>query len=73
MNHFFFHKNLYFLRVRDGLTQKEMSRKLGSKDESSYRHYEKGTVPNIHKLKVLSDFYKISVDTLCYKDLSIEN
>lgn len=70
INQFFLHKNLSYLRKREGLTQKELSKVLGSDNESVYRHYEKAIVPNIHKLKVIADFYKVSVDDLCYKDLS---
>jgi transcriptional regulator with XRE-family HTH domain len=70
MDNFHFHQNLRFLRTKRGLTQRELASVVRGCNESSYRHYEKGNVPNIHKIKVLADFFNVTVDELCFKNLA---
>ena len=51
-------------REKRGLTQSEIAEKLGITYQA-YAHYEKGRrQPDPEQLKVLADFYKVSIDEL---------
>jgi len=64
------HHNLIHLRSKRGLTQLDMAKVIGKKNEAIYRHYESGfSTPTVHTLKILADFFKISIDELCYSTI----
>ena len=59
-----FNKKLKELRKETGISQKELSNKLG-KTQSNYSLWELGkTEPNITDLKKLADFFGCTVDYL---------
>lgn len=65
----FIRPNIKFLRKRRGRTQDEVSNFLGMK-RSTYAGYENGVAePGINELKLFSDYFRISMDTLVRIDL----
>jgi transcriptional regulator with XRE-family HTH domain len=66
----FIRSNIKFLRKRRGRTQEEVSGFLGMK-RSTYAGYENGVAePGIEELRLFSDYFRISMDTLARIDLS---
>ncbi len=66
----FIRPNIKFLRKRRGRTQDEVSNFLGMK-RSTYAGYENGVAePGINELKLFSDYFRISMDTLVRIDLA---
>ena len=64
-------QNLKYLRKLRGWTQEEFAAKLGIK-RSSIGAYEEGRAdPQLNVLEVLADIFKLSLDELLLKDLSI--
>ena len=63
--------NLKLLRKNKGMSQEEVSKKLNL-TRSSYSGYENGVAePGLENLILLSIFYKIPLDDLVKKDLSV--
>ena len=66
----FIQSNIRFLRKRRGRTQDEVSNFLGMK-RSTYAGYENGVAePGINELRLFSDYFRISMDTLVRMDLA---
>ena len=66
----FLSENIKFLRKRRKLTQNDLAETLSTK-RSSINNYENGTaVPPVNVLISLSDFFKLSIDTLIRINLS---
>lgn len=66
----FIQSNIKFLRKRRGRTQDEVSNFLGMK-RSTYAGYENGVAePGINELRLFSDYFRISMDTLVRIDLA---
>ncbi len=66
----FIRSNIKFLRKRRGRTQDEVSNFLGMK-RSTFAGYENGVAePGIEELKLFSDYFRISMDTLARIDLA---
>lgn len=63
-------KNLKFLRVREGLTQKQFAEKLGLKQSVIGAYEEERATPPLTCLLEISDLFKVSLDALSRKDLS---
>jgi len=63
-------KNLRALRIKNKFRQRHIAEILKI-DRSTYAYYETGrTVPNILTLKILADFYEVSLDGLLNPDLT---
>lgn len=59
-----FGRTLADLRKNEGLTQKQLAKKLNV-SERTLAHYEQGgTLPNIYILSALADYFKVPVDYL---------
>ena len=57
-------ENLIMLRNMHGLSQEEISEKIGI-SRQAYAKWESGaTVPDVEKCKALADFYGVTVDSL---------
>lgn len=67
----FVNKNLKFLRNRQGWTQKQMAEKLGLKQSVIGAYEEERATPPLPCLLEISEMFKVSLDTLTRKDLSI--
>jgi transcriptional regulator with XRE-family HTH domain len=66
----FIQSNIKFLRKRRGRTQDDVSNFLGMK-RSTYAGYENGVAdPGINELRLFSDYFRISMDTLVRIDLA---
>ncbi|MFH0761722.1 MAG: helix-turn-helix domain-containing protein [Bacteroidota bacterium] len=66
----FIQSNIRFLRKRRGRTQDEVSGFLKMK-RSTYAGYENGVAqPGIEELRLFSDYFRISMDTMTRVDLS---
>jgi transcriptional regulator with XRE-family HTH domain len=63
-------KNLKFLRLRQGLTQKQFAEKLGLKQSAIGAYEEERAMPPLTCLLDISDMFKVSLDALSRKDLS---
>jgi transcriptional regulator with XRE-family HTH domain len=63
-------KNLKFLRLREGLTQKQFAEKLGLKQSVIGAYEEERATPPLSCLLEISDLFKVSLDTFSRKDLS---
>jgi transcriptional regulator with XRE-family HTH domain len=63
------HKNLKFLRTEMGLTQSELSEKLGLQ-RTMISAYEDGrSEPKLSTLSILSETFHVSIDELLYHDI----
>lgn len=63
-------RNLRYLRSVSNLTQTELAL-LSNVSRSSYAAYERGTqLPSIITLKIIADFYNISLDLLLDEKLT---
>lgn len=56
--------NLKQLRLQKGLSQQALADKLDISQQSVYKYENQITEPNIDMLKVIADFFDISVDYL---------
>lgn len=66
-------KNIKYLRKQKGLTQDEFAKKI-SVNRAMIGSYEEGRAqPKISVLQNISTYFKVSVDALINKDLSLEN
>jgi SOS-response transcriptional repressor LexA len=63
-------KNLRFLRLQKGWTQKELAKKLALKQPVIGAYEEERATPPLPCLLEISDLFKISIDVLSRKDLS---
>jgi transcriptional regulator with XRE-family HTH domain len=63
-------KNLKFLRLHDGLTQKQFAEKLGLKQSVIGAYEEERATPPLTCLLEISDLFNVSLDALSRKDLS---
>lgn len=63
-------KNLRFLRLQKGWTQKELAGKLALKQPVIGAYEEERATPPLSCLLEISDLFKISIDVLSRKDLS---
>lgn len=67
----FIQSNIKFLRKRRGRTQDDVSNFLGMK-RSTYAGYENGVAePGISELRMFSDYFRISMDTLVRINLAV--
>lgn len=63
--------NLKKLRLQKGLSQQALADKLDISQQSVYKYENQITEPNIDMLKVIADFFNVSVDYLIgYSDCS---
>jgi transcriptional regulator with XRE-family HTH domain len=63
-------KNLKFLRVQQGFTQKQLAEKLGLKQAAVGAYEEERSTPPVTCLVEISKIFNVSLDTLINKDLS---
>jgi transcriptional regulator with XRE-family HTH domain len=56
--------NLKNLRISKGLSQQSLADKLDISQQSVYKYENEITEPNIDMLKVIADFFDVSVDYL---------
>lgn len=56
--------NLKQLRLQKGLSQQALADKLDISQQSVYKYENQITEPNIDMLKVIADFFEVSVDYL---------
>jgi transcriptional regulator with XRE-family HTH domain len=56
--------NLKNLRIERGLSQQSLADKLGVSQQSIYKYENQITEPNIDMLKIIADFFDVSVDYL---------
>lgn len=61
--------NIKFLRQRKGISQQELAGKLNT-TRSSINNYENGVLPTLNLLILISDYFRISIDTLLRINLS---
>jgi len=64
-------KNLKYLRKLRGWTQEEFSNKLGIKRSLIGAYEEERAEPRLEVLEIISDMFKVTLDELLRKDLSI--
>jgi transcriptional regulator with XRE-family HTH domain len=63
-------RNLKFLRVQQGLTQKQLAEKLGLKQAAVGAYEEERATPPVTSLVEISKIFSVSLDHLINKDLS---
>lgn len=63
-------RNLKFLRVRQGLTQKQLAEKLGLKQAAVGAYEEERSTPPVSCLVEISKIFGVTLDHLINKDLS---
>lgn len=63
-------RNLKFLRVQQGLTQKQLAEKLGLKQAAVGAYEEERSTPPVNCLQEISKIFGVSIDLLINKDLS---
>jgi transcriptional regulator with XRE-family HTH domain len=63
-------RNLKFLRVQQGLTQKQLAEKLGLKQAAVGAYEEERATPPVTSLMEISKIFSVSLDHLINKDLS---
>jgi transcriptional regulator with XRE-family HTH domain len=64
-------QNLKYLRKLRGWTQEEFARKLGIKRSLVGAYEEERAEPRLEVLEIISDIFKVSLDELLRKDLSV--
>lgn len=68
-----FHEKLKYLREHQELSQKEICKRLGL-PTSTYCRYESGeTQPNLTTLKLIANFFDVTVDYLLDNQIFTEN
>jgi transcriptional regulator with XRE-family HTH domain len=65
--------NLKYLRKLRGLTQEEFANKLGIKRSLIGAYEEERADPRLDVLEIISEMFKLSLDELFLKDLSVES
>lgn len=64
--------NIRFLRTQHGYSQEDLSEKLGYKSYTTITKWESGvSEPTLKKANEIAAFFNISVNDLCYKDLTL--
>lgn len=63
-------KNLKYLRVQQGLTQRELAEKLGLKQAAVGAYEEERSTPPVTSLMEIAKIFGVSLDLLVHKDLS---
>src|SRR5688572_28490337 len=63
-------KNLKFLRVQQGLTQKQLAEKLGLKQAAIGAYEEERATPPLTSLVDIARIFNVSIDNLVNRDLS---
>jgi transcriptional regulator with XRE-family HTH domain len=63
-------RNLKFLRVQQGFTQKQLAEKLGLKQAAVGAYEEERSTPPVTCLVEISKIFNVSLDTLINRDLS---
>lgn len=64
-------RNLKFLRVQQGMTQKQLAEKLGLKQAAVGAYEEERSTPPVSCLVEISKIFNVSLDHLVNKDLSL--
>lgn len=63
--------NIRYLRTQRGYSQEELAEKLGYKSYTTITKWESGvSEPTLKKANEIASFFNLSVNELCYKDLS---
>lgn len=63
-------KNIRYLRSIRGYSQEELAKSLGYKSYTTITKWESGvSEPTLKMTNQIADFFKVSVNDLCYKDL----
>lgn len=64
--------NIRYLRTQHGYSQEDLAEKLGYKSYTTITKWESGvSEPTLKKASEIASFFNLSVNDLCYKDLSI--
>lgn len=63
-------KNLKFLRLHQGFTQKQLAERLGLKQAAVGAYEEERSTPPLASLLDISKIFKVSLDVLVHQDLS---
>ena len=64
--------NIRFLRTQHGYSQEDLAEKLGYKSYTTITKWESGvSEPTLKKASEIAAFFNISVNDLCYKDLTL--
>jgi transcriptional regulator with XRE-family HTH domain len=63
-------RNLKFLRMKQGLTQKQLAEKLGLKQAAVGAYEEERSTPPVTSLVEITKIFNVSLDNLVNKDLS---
>lgn len=66
-------KNIRYLRNKRNYSQEDLARALGYKSYTTITKWESGvSEPTLKMTNQIADFFKISVNDLCYKDLELD-
>lgn len=64
--------NIRYLRTQHGYSQEELAEKLGYKSYTTITKWESGvSEPTLKKANEIASFFNLSVNDLCYKDLTV--
>lgn len=65
-------KNIRYLRLKNNLSQEDLANKLGYKSFTTIQKWESGvSEPSIAVLKILSELFKVDMNSLATVDLTI--
>lgn len=66
-------KNIRYLRNKRNYSQEDLAKALGYKSYTTITKWESGvSEPTLKMTNQIADFFKISVNDLCYKDLELD-
>lgn len=66
-------KNIRYLRAKRDYSQEDLAKALGYKSYTTITKWESGvSEPTLKMANTIADFFKVSVNDLCYKDLERE-
>lgn len=66
-------KNIRYLRSKRNCSQEDLAKALGYKSYTTITKWESGvSEPTLKMTNQIADFFKISVNDLCYKDLELD-
>ena len=66
-------KNIRYLRAKHDYSQEDLAKALGYKSYTTITKWESGvSEPTLKMANHIADFFKMSVNDLCYKDLERE-
>ncbi len=68
-----FSKNLAFLIKRDGLTNQSFAEIIGKKGGAIGTYIRGSAQPNLDTIVKIASYFKINLDSLIFKDLSLIN